>query len=47
MKLSQKERLIKLNKVAKTQMELIKNNLSFERLNKIENSNKYKLIEKV
>ena len=47
MKLSQKERLIKLNKVAKTQMELIKNNLSFERLNQIENINKHKFIEKV
>ena len=36
MKLPQKERLIRLNSIAKSQIELIKNNLSFEKLKQIE-----------
>ena len=47
MKLSQKERLIRLNSVAKTQIEIIKSSISFENLNQIEKDNKYNLIEKV
>ena len=37
MKLTQKERLVRLNSVAKSQIELIKSNLSFEKLKQIEN----------
>ena len=37
MKLSQKERLVRLNSIAKSQIELIKNNLSFEKIKQIEN----------
>ena len=47
MKLSQKERLIRLNSIARTQIELIKNNISFKKSNQIEKDNKYSLIEKV
>ena len=47
MKLPQKERLIRLNSIAKTQIELIKNNVSFEKLKQIEKYNKYNLIEKM
>ena len=38
MKISQKERLIKLNNMAKKQMELLKNNSSFNNLEYIENN---------
>ena len=37
MKLPQRERLIKLNNIAKKQMELLKNNKSFNNLEYIEN----------
>ena len=37
MKISQKERLIRLNKIAKKQMDLLKNNKSFHNLKHIEN----------
>ncbi len=39
MKMSQKERLIKLNSIAKKQMELLKNNASFRDLELIESNN--------
>lgn len=38
MKISQEERLIKLNNIAKKQMELLKNNNSFINLEYIENN---------
>jgi len=37
MKISQSERLVRLNKIAKKQMELLKNNKSFDNLRYIEN----------
>ena len=37
MKISQSERLIRLNNIAKKQMELLKNNKSFNNLEYIEN----------
>ena len=40
MKISQEERLIKLNNIAKKQMELLKNNNSFANLQYIENNSK-------
>ena len=40
MKISQEERLIKLNNIAKKQMELLKNNNSFANLEYIENNSK-------
>lgn len=40
MKISQEERLIKLNNIAKKQMELLKNNNSFINLQYIENNSK-------
>jgi len=37
MKISQSERLVKLNNIAKKQMEILKNNKSFDNLKYIEN----------